>query len=413
MIKYEYNKIKILIIIIISINIFNYPTLSNYAILAASGITTTYSSEVANGFWGSTPTPTYGTLVGSGTPSGVNSTNAGTAQTQLTALVGALNALPTPINIPAVVINTPQTYTPGTYESTSTISYTTGASITLDAQGNPNAQFVFRAVSSITFNNVSSINLINGARNCNVFWLAGSAISFTGTNPPRIQGIFIAQSAITFANPSGILGRLYAQTANVTFGGSSGSRINASCTPVPVIPDDPLPVSNICFLGNTPITTDQGDILIKDIDTNIHTIGNESIVAITRTISLDEYLVCFKANSLDENYPVKQTIVSKDHKILYKGQMIEARKFVDKFTNVLKVKYDREVLYNVLMDKYSTICVNNLVYETLNPENIIAKIYTNKTIKDKNLLISELNKIMLKNHRENKKINTIKQINRM
>lgn len=395
-----------------SININNYPVLSTYAILAHSGISTVNTTTVLNGFYGSAPTPTY---TGTFNPStAVNSSSAASAHTGLLNLVNDINSLATTTNI-GTTISTGQIYTPGIYESSSSITYTgAGASIIFNAQNNPDAIFIIRANVSIDFTNVPSIRLINGARNCNVFWLANNgAITFASPSLTSIPGIFIAYTSITFANASQISGRVYARTALVSFTGISS--VNARCTPVPVnpvIPDD-LPLSNICFLGNTPITTDQGDILIKDIDTNIHTIGNESIVAITRTISLDEYLVCFKANSLDENYPVKQTIVSKDHKILYKGQMIEARKFVDKFTNVLKVKYDREVLYNVLMEKYSTICVNNLVCETLNPENIIAKIYTNKTIKDKNLLISEFNKMMLKNHRENKKINNIKQINRM
>ena len=396
-----------------SLNINDYPVLSTYAILAGSGISTVKTTSVLNGFYGSSPTPTY---TGTFNPSiAQNSTNAATAQLGLTSLINHINSLPTTTNI-GTTISTGQIYTPGIYNSTSSITYTgAGASIIFNAQNNPDAKFVIRADQSITFTNIPSIALINGAKNCNVFWLAKNAsISFASPSLTNIPGIFIAGASITFTPAPKVSGRVYAKAA-VTFDGAGNPSVNALCTPVPVnpvIPDD-LPLSNICFLGNTPITTDQGDILIKDIDTNIHTIGNESIVAITRTISLDEYLVCFKANSLDENYPVKQTIVSKDHKILYKGQMIEARKFVDKFTNVLKVKYDREVLYNVLMEKYSTICVNNLVCETLNPENIISKIYTNKTIKDKNLLISELNKMMLKNHRENKKINTIKQINRM
>lgn len=52
--------------------------------------------------------------------------------------------------------------------------------------------------------------------------------------------------------------------------------------------------------------------------------------------------------------------------------MREANTFLYKFKNVGKVKY------NVLMKEYSHMLVNNLICETLHPENIFAKLYTKK-----------------------------------
>ena len=140
----------------------------------------------------------------------------------------------------------------------------------------------------------------------------------------------------------------------------------------------PLPPSNICFPANTPILTDQGMIPIEKINPDKHTINNKKIVDITKTITLDNYLVCFKKNALGMNRPTEKTIMSKDHKVYYQGQMLEAKNFLGKFVNVIKVKYNGEILYNVLMEKYDKIYVNNLICETLHPDNIIAKLYTRK-----------------------------------
>lgn len=203
-----------------------------------------------------------------------------------------------------------------------------------------NAQFFFTAGTAITFGSVPSITVINGGTTCNIFWLAGSAISFTGTSPPTgIPGILIAGTSVSFASGINVSGRIYAQTGSVTFIGNS--LVNGLCTTY----------SNICFLGNTPITTDQGIVQIKDIDTKIHTISNSKILAITETISTDNYLVCFEKNSIMNNYPNEKTIMSKDHKISYNGIMIEAHKFVGQFENVRKVKYNGRSIIQYFNEK--------------------------------------------------------------
>jgi hypothetical protein len=69
--------------------------------------------------------------------------------------------------------------------------------------------------------------------------------------------------------------------------------------------------------------------------------------------------------------------MSKEHKILYKGKMIKADKFIGRFENVKPVKYNGEILYNVLMEEYNFVNVNNMICETLHPNNIVARLYTN------------------------------------
>jgi hypothetical protein len=136
------------------------------------------------------------------------------------------------------------------------------------------------------------------------------------------------------------------------------------------------PISNTCFPANTPITTDQGIIPIEKINPLKHTIRNKQIMAITQTITQDEYLVCFEKNAIANNIPCEKTIVSKNHLIFNKGDMIKAKDFIGKYENIYKIKNKNQILYNILLKKHDKMIVNNLICETLHPDNTIAKLYT-------------------------------------
>lgn len=172
--------------------------------------------------------------------------------------------------------------------------------------------------------------------------------------------------------------------------------------PLPPIPIPiPIPISDICFPENTPIKVDQGIIQIQKINPLIHTIKNKKIVAITQTISKDKYLVCFEKNSLKLNYPTARTIISKNHKLLYAGKMIEADYFSKKFDFIGKIKYNGEILYNILMEGHEQVSVNNMLCETLHPKNPIALLYNNNIDNTIKIKITEIiNNHCLKKQRE-------------
>jgi alpha-tubulin suppressor-like RCC1 family protein len=156
------------------------------------------------------------------------------------------------------------------------------------------------------------------------------------------------------------------------------------------------PISNICFPKGTPINTDQGIIDIDKIDKSCHTINNSQIKHITKTISPDNYLICIEKNALGKNIPSKRTIISKNHKILYKNNMISSKYLLDIINNtklIYKIDYDGSPLYNILLNKHDKVKVNNLICETLDPKNGIAKLYNDI---DK-LTTNEIEKINLFN----------------
>jgi hypothetical protein len=158
-------------------------------------------------------------------------------------------------------------------------------------------------------------------------------------------------------------------------------------------------LSNICFPAKTPITTDQGDIPIEQINQNIHTIRGKKIIGVTKTVTQETYLVCFEPDALGENMPNQTTVISQNHLILYKDEMIRAKEFIDNFANVYKIKYNGEVLYNVLMEEHDTMIVNNLICETLDPENGTAKIYgILETLpqKEQHFVIEKMNELVIK-----------------
>jgi len=163
----------------------------------------------------------------------------------------------------------------------------------------------------------------------------------------------------------------------------------------------PKIVSNICFPSGTPITCNQGTVSIEQLNPEIHTIRGKKIVGITKTVTQDKYLVCFEKDALQENIPSQKTIISKNHGIFYKGEMMQAKDFINDFANVKKVKYTGEVLYNVLMEQPDKMMVNNLICETLHPENTVAKLYKaliHLNAEEQNEVISKFNQCVIENN---------------
>ena len=133
-----------------------------------------------------------------------------------------------------------------------------------------------------------------------------------------------------------------------------------------------------CFPAGTPIQTDQGVTAIDKLVPGEHTLRGKNIIAITQTRPLQKHIVCFEKDSIGKNVPSQQTLCSKEHKVLYQGEMIKARDLADMCKNVKKVSYNGETLYNVLLEKDGKMLVNNMICETLHPENIAAKIAKSK-----------------------------------
>lgn len=118
-----------------------------------------------------------------------------------------------------------QTLTAGAYNSASGTFEITGT-LTLDAQGDPNAVFVFQMASTLVTASASVVNVINGANACNVFWQVGSSATLgTGT---VFRGNILALTSIALTTGASIEGRALARNGQVTM--DTNTITQAACT---------------------------------------------------------------------------------------------------------------------------------------------------------------------------------------
>jgi hypothetical protein len=86
--------------------------------------------------------------------------------------------------------------------------------LTLDAHGNPNAQFVFVIGTTLTTATASSVILTNGASPCNVYWKIGSSATL-GTST-AFEGNLLALTSVSLNSSVTVLGRVLARNGEVT-----------------------------------------------------------------------------------------------------------------------------------------------------------------------------------------------------
>jgi hypothetical protein len=192
----------------------NLGTASPFVALAGTTVTNTGPS-VLNGDLGVAP----GTaLVGFSSPAVVNGAKhaadavAGKAQSDLTTAYGVAAGQPvSPGNVLSGDLGN-RTLLAGAYRYTSDALLT--GPLTLDAKGDPNAQFVFEIGSALTTASASSVQLVNGASPCNVYWQVGSSATLGTTT--AFQGNLMALASISLQNGASVIGRLLARNGQIS-----------------------------------------------------------------------------------------------------------------------------------------------------------------------------------------------------
>lgn len=107
-----------------------------------------------------------------------------------------------------------QTLTSGVYRTGSVPSIGLTGNLTLDAQGDPNAVFIFQIESTLTTASASSVSLVNGAQACNVYWQVGSSATLGTTT--AFKGTILALTSISVNNGATVDGELLARNGAVT-----------------------------------------------------------------------------------------------------------------------------------------------------------------------------------------------------
>jgi len=203
-------------------------TAANFAILGASAVTgsTGAGSTVSGGNIGISPnnqTSVTNFPPSTLTPPGVfhyADATATQAQVDLAAAIVLFQALPPTLSGLSNLSTggngaNNHTYTAGNYFSAPASSLDIPTSITLDAQGNPNAVFVFVAGSTITLESGASVLLANGAQAKNVYWVNGSSFTSVFGGTSNMVGSILAHTTITLGGGT-LAGRALANTGAVT-----------------------------------------------------------------------------------------------------------------------------------------------------------------------------------------------------
>lgn len=210
-------------------------TAGGFAVLAGSGITNTLATTIS-GDVGSSPTSTE-TGFGSITLSGANHNdpdpNDAVTQAAKNDLTSAYTDAAGRVFTVALSELGSTIKLPGVYKNTASSDFQITGVLTLDAQGDPNAVFIFQSDSTLITASNSSVSLINGAQACNVFWQVGSSATLgTGSN---FQGTIMAQQAITDNGGSTINGRLLASVQAVTLNNTNVFRSVCAAAVIPAV----------------------------------------------------------------------------------------------------------------------------------------------------------------------------------
>lgn len=218
-------------------------TAKTFAVLGGSTVTNTGSSTIT-GDLGVNPG-----LAITGFPPGLvvgGTTHAGDAvalqaQTDVTAAYGVLAGEACDVDLTGKDLGG-LTLVPGVYCYSSSAQLT--GALVLDAGGKADAVWVFKTASTLTTASNSSVKVINGGSECNVFWQIGSSATL-GTNTAFVGSIF-ALTSISLTTGAKVAGRALARNGAVTLDDndvtvtSCASAVDAGNDAAPV-PDAAVP----------------------------------------------------------------------------------------------------------------------------------------------------------------------------
>jgi hypothetical protein len=118
------------------------------------------------------------------------------------------------------------TLTPGVYKAASSTQIT--GPLTLDAQGDPDAVFIFQVGSALTTATSSSVVMLNDAQSCHVFWQVGSSATL-GTDSTFV-GTIMALTSISAKTGATVEGRALARNGSVTLDDNVFTNVTCATT---------------------------------------------------------------------------------------------------------------------------------------------------------------------------------------
>ena len=206
----------------------------SFSVLAGQTVTSTGGSSVTGNLGVSPGIAITGFPPGTVTQGTIHAgdTIALQAQLDLTTAYNALRAEACTSNLTNQELSG-LTLKPGVFCFAAAAAVTPPTHLVLDAQGDPDAVFIFQIGSTLTVGNNTAVRVINGGSDCNVYWQVGSSATVgTGT---AFAGNILAFSSITLMTGASVSGRVLARNAVVTMDTNGVS--SAKCTVVPATAD--------------------------------------------------------------------------------------------------------------------------------------------------------------------------------
>jgi hypothetical protein len=215
----------------------NLGTDSSFAVLAGSGITVAgaVNSTTITGDIGTFPTTSitgFGNVVLNGANHAGDAVTQGAKNDLVIAYLDASGRIATTSYGPIFDLGGLM-LTTGVYHGSTSFGIT--GTLTLDAQGNPDAVWIFQAGSTLTTASSSRVALINGAQACHVFWEIGSSATL-GTDSEFVGNLLALQS-ITADTGATVDGRLLAQNGAVTLDNNTITKSVCTTTGGGAVPD--------------------------------------------------------------------------------------------------------------------------------------------------------------------------------
>jgi hypothetical protein len=191
---------------------------ANYGALSASGITNSGATTICGGLGSTTPPDPGGIQVNCGGPTDFANGAASTAENDLGIAYADAQGRTGGSIIPAGADIGGQTFYEGLYTCTGSLNIAS-SDVYLDAQGDPNAVFIFQvnggALNNLVVGPGRQVHLTNSAQADHVFWAVSGYCSLDTT--VQMAGNIMAWSQITFNTGAKLEGRALALTADITF----------------------------------------------------------------------------------------------------------------------------------------------------------------------------------------------------
>lgn len=257
-------------------------TTSNFAIFTGSGAVTNVGISQITGHVGSN----VGAGTNFGNVNGVmhsqNATTAACAADLLTAASQITSATNT--FFPSSSLGNGDTLTAGVYSIAA--AATLSSTLYLNAQGNPNAVFIFKIGGTFATNANAKVRLINGAQACKVFWKIDGAVTMaSGT---YMRGTVIANNAaISMATGDTLEGRILSTSGAIAVSGVMVYTPIGCGSPYLTGPIAPNLASTAVYTflsGIGPVTNTGTSTVVGDVGTNLGLTTGFNPLLVTGTI---------------------------------------------------------------------------------------------------------------------------------